>query len=243
MRAEKEKFGQWKDQLEREKNEAFRQLKRQAAESEATRRGLERARQEVVRQVTAIAAEKENLEKENEKLKEALSEERKGVGHYLVDLTQQKKRISQNIIGLEKEVSELKFIARQSASLNNQFKKGMKHLTMCKRKKCSVCVYTKSTFGDYADRSSDTAQLLSCFQAPLQDLRNWIRPQSRRASAYSSEETQTSASSPSPSPSLPLDLTREVALGAGGGLTIPPYISYIDEVSTSSSSESSSEDS
>jgi hypothetical protein len=40
------------------------QLKRQAAESEATRRGLERARQEVVRQVTAIATEKENLEKE-----------------------------------------------------------------------------------------------------------------------------------------------------------------------------------
>jgi hypothetical protein len=42
---------------------------------------------------------------QNEKLKETLSEERKGVGHYLVDLTQQKKRISQNLIGLEKEVS------------------------------------------------------------------------------------------------------------------------------------------
>jgi hypothetical protein len=40
------------------------QLQRQAAESEATRRGLERARQEVVRQVTAIAAEKDSLEKE-----------------------------------------------------------------------------------------------------------------------------------------------------------------------------------
>ena len=26
LRAEKEKFGQWKDQLEREKNEAFRQV-------------------------------------------------------------------------------------------------------------------------------------------------------------------------------------------------------------------------
>jgi hypothetical protein len=39
-------------------------LQRQAAESEATRRGLERARQEVVRQVTAIAAEKDSLEKE-----------------------------------------------------------------------------------------------------------------------------------------------------------------------------------
>lgn len=40
------------------------QLKQQAAESEATRRGLERARHEVVRQVTAIAAEKDSLEKE-----------------------------------------------------------------------------------------------------------------------------------------------------------------------------------
>jgi len=39
-------------------------LQRQAAESEATRRGLERARQEVVRQVTAIVAEKDSLEKE-----------------------------------------------------------------------------------------------------------------------------------------------------------------------------------
>ncbi|PSN54880.1 hypothetical protein C0J52_10274 [Blattella germanica] len=168
----------------------------------------------------------------------------------------------------------------------------MKHLAMCRRKKCSVCAYTKATFGDYTDRGSDKRQLLSCFQAPLQDLRNWIRPVPLNASsstdkysddcgpsggdrterrlsamsgysaflghsspfpstrseysfrrAYSSEETQTSTSSPSPSPSLPLDLTAEMALGAGAGLSIPPYISYIDEVSTSLSSESSSEDS
>ncbi|XP_049811935.1 uncharacterized protein LOC126259306 [Schistocerca nitens] len=205
LRTEKEKYEQWKDQLEREKNEAYRQLKRQAMESEATRRGLERARQEVVRQVTAIAAEKDSLEREvrlaaaatapnsqaqalgspNEKLKETLKEERKGVGHYLVDLSQQKKRISQNVCGLEKEVSELKFIARQSASLNNQFKKGMKHLATCKRKKCSVCVYTKATFGEYADRND--RKLLSCFQAPLQDLRNWIRPVPLSASCSEDE--------------------------------------------------------
>lgn len=128
-------------------------------------------------------------------------------------------------------------------------------------------------------------QLLSCFQAPLQDLRNWIRPVpltssstsdkystasedydgtgaargDRRLSAisgysaflghsspfpstrseysfrraYSSEETetQTSTSSPSPSPSLPIDLTGEMAYGAIDGLPLPPYISYIDEVS------------
>ncbi|PNF41054.1 hypothetical protein B7P43_G07670 [Cryptotermes secundus] len=172
----------------------------------------------------------------------------------------------------------------------------MKHLAMCKRKKCSVCAYTKATFGDYTERGSDKKQLLSCFQAPLQDLRNWIRPVpltssstsdkystasedydgtgaargDRRLSAisgysaflghsspfpstrseysfrraYSSEETetQTSTSSPSPSPSLPIDLTGEMAYGAMDGLTLPPYISYIDEVSTSSS-KSSSDDS
>jgi hypothetical protein len=53
------------------------------------------------------------------------------------------------------QVTELKFVAKQSASLNNQFKKGMKHLAMCKRKKCSVCAYTKATFGDYADKGSE----------------------------------------------------------------------------------------
>lgn len=49
------------------------QLKQQAAESEATRRGLERARQEVVRQVTAIAAEKDSLEKEASALNQSVS--------------------------------------------------------------------------------------------------------------------------------------------------------------------------
>lgn len=53
------------------------------------------------------------------------------------------------------QVTELKFIARQSATLNNQFRKGMKHLAVCKRKKCSVCAYTKATFGEYADQGSE----------------------------------------------------------------------------------------
>jgi hypothetical protein len=53
------------------------------------------------------------------------------------------------------QVTELKFVARQSATLNNQFKKGMKHLAICKRKKCSVCAYTKATFGDYTERGSE----------------------------------------------------------------------------------------
>lgn len=66
--------------------------------------GLERARLEVIRQMTAISKQKDLLERENEKLKETLHAERKGVGHYLTNLTTQKKRISQNIEGLEKEV-------------------------------------------------------------------------------------------------------------------------------------------
>nr|CAD7197909.1 unnamed protein product [Timema douglasi] len=267
LRAEKEKFGQWKDKLEREKNEAYRQLKRQSSESEATRRGLERARQEVVRQVTVIAAERDSLEKENEHLKETLSEERRGVGHYLVDLTKQKKRISQNMVGLEKEVTELKYINCQSTSLNNQFKKGMKHLATCRRKKCSVCTYTKDTFGEYRNDK----KLLSCFQAPLQDLRKWIRPMPNPSDKYStscpdneeggerlssasgcsvylahsspfpstrseysfrhnySSDTQTSTSSPSPSPSFPLNSLIPI-----------PFISYIDDESTSSESSSDS---
>jgi hypothetical protein len=62
---------------------------------------------------------------------------------------------NQTTLNLSLQVTELKFIARQSATLNNQFKKGMKHLAMCKRKKCSVCAYTKATFGEYADRGSE----------------------------------------------------------------------------------------
>ena len=62
---------------------------------------------------------------------------------------------NQTTLNLWLQVTELKFIARQSATLNNQFRKGMKHLAMCKRKKCAVCAYTKATFGEYADQGSE----------------------------------------------------------------------------------------
>lgn len=45
---------------------------------------------------------------------------------------------------------DLKLVAKQSATLNSQLKKGMKHLAMCRRRKCSVCAYTRATFGEYA---------------------------------------------------------------------------------------------
>jgi len=64
LRNEKDKMVKWKDRLEREKNEAYRQLRLQAESSEITRRNLERARLDAYRQFSEIAAEKETLEKE-----------------------------------------------------------------------------------------------------------------------------------------------------------------------------------
>ncbi|KAF4527102.1 hypothetical protein B566_EDAN013736 [Ephemera danica] len=150
------------------------QMRQQAGEAEHQRRGLERARCDVVRQATIIAREKENLEREvtstasdmcpsstdirclcllqNEQLREALSEERRGMNSYLEDLSDQKKRAHQSIAILEKELSELQLVSQQTCALNSQFKKAMKHLATCKRRKCSVCNYTRAAFGDYADR-------------------------------------------------------------------------------------------
>lgn len=64
LRTEKDKMVKWKDRLEREKNEAYRQLRIQAETSEITRRNLERARLDAYRQFSEIAAEKDTLEKE-----------------------------------------------------------------------------------------------------------------------------------------------------------------------------------
>ncbi|XP_063235720.1 uncharacterized protein LOC134538377 [Bacillus rossius redtenbacheri] len=255
LRAEKEKFALWKEKLEKQKNEAYRQLRLQASQSEAARRGLERARQEAVRQVTSVSAEKDQLQQENEQLKETLCEERRGVGHYVVDLSRQKKRLSQNMVGLEKEVSDLKFINCQSASLNNQFKKGMKHLATCRRKKCSVCSYTRATFGEYRNDK----KLLSCFQAPFQDLRNWMKPlpspgddeqQKEGGGRYSSASgcsVYPAHSSPLPSTRSEYSLRRPCYSSAPGSPSpspssschAAPFMSYIDDDDDSTSSESS----
>lgn len=64
LRTEKDKMVKWMDRLEREKNEAYRQLRLQAESSEITRRNLERARLDAYRQFSVIAAEKDTLEKE-----------------------------------------------------------------------------------------------------------------------------------------------------------------------------------
>lgn len=169
LRAEKDKYAQMKDALEKEKHEALRRLKQQSREAEATRRGLERARQEVVRQVSAIAAEKDCLERENESLRQQLEGHHH---HHYFPAPAQRAAAAVAAVpadGLEREMSELKLMARQSQSLNSQLKKGMKHLATCKRKKCHVCAYTRESFGEYAGRND--GKLFSCLQAPLHDWR------------------------------------------------------------------------
>lgn len=224
LKAEKERMLECKDRLEREKNEAYRQLKLQAEESELTRRRLERARNDVVRQVTAIVAEKDSLERENERLKEALKDvERKTLGS---------RKSNHSVMGLEKEVCDLKLVAKQSATLNSQLKKGMKHLATCRRRKCSVCAYTRATFGEYAG-TDNGKKLFSCFQSPFVDSRKKSRSaQGAVGSTWSDMDALAERLSdisvlvpPSPQTSqyspLPISLK---------------HMSYIDE-GTSSSSE------
>ncbi|KAG8233225.1 hypothetical protein J437_LFUL012430 [Ladona fulva] len=259
LRAQKEKFEQWKDKLEEEKNEAYRQLQLQASASETVRRRMEAARQDVVRQVTVIAAERESLEKENEMLKDKLKEERRGVSHYIVDLSEQKKQISQDVIGLEKEVTDLKFVARQTASLNNQFKKGMKHLATCKKRKCSVCNYTRATFGDYEDgqqsgpsreRGSGAATPLSTTPSMSSDC--LIHSSPARASRSPRRSSPPPSFFPGPPAHCSCRSKHRAALTPCSCPSRPssfcprpsltPDISFIDEASNNGEGESGGED-
>ncbi|XP_026685888.1 uncharacterized protein LOC113471150 [Diaphorina citri] len=74
------------------------------------------------------------------------------------------------------QVQDLKLMAKQSATLNSQLKKGMKHLATCRRRKCCVCSYTKATFGEYASSSDEIGRgklISGCF--PFHDLRRKVR--------------------------------------------------------------------
>lgn len=208
LKAEKEKITELKDKLEKEKNEAYRQLKLQADESEATRRRLESARNDVVRQVTAIVAEKDSLERENARLKDALKDiERKSFG----------RRSTRNIAGLEKEVNDLKLVAKQSATLNSQLKKGMKHLASCRRRKCSVCAYTRATFGDYHS-ARGAGNLLSCFHSGGLGLDKKNKHSSPSHSSCLDRDVDSCAGTPEPSLRF---------------IHTPHNMSYIDEGSSS----------
>ncbi|XP_015127235.1 uncharacterized protein LOC107048540 isoform X1 [Diachasma alloeum] len=197
LKAERDACIVAREQLEREQTSALRQLQLQATQSEITRRNLERARQDVVRQATVIRAERDALERENVVLKEKLRVER-------VELGAERRRREEGIAVLTHEAATLRHAARhlRAAAL---------HATSCRRRRrCSVCLYAKRTFAE-ADDYHDDGKLFKCLQAPLQDLRTWLRP------------------GPLPSASSSSGLRTSSPMDRG--------ISYIDDSSSSSEDE------
>lgn len=151
-----------RDRLEHERAAALHQLQLQASQHEITRRSLEKARQDVVRQATVIRAERDALEQENEVLKERLRVEQGELGA-------ERRRREEGVMALSHEAATLRHAARhlRAATL---------HATSCRRRRrCSVCLYAKRTFGE-VDEFRDDGKLFKCLQAPLQDLRTWLRP-------------------------------------------------------------------
>ncbi|XP_003425083.2 uncharacterized protein LOC100680036 isoform X2 [Nasonia vitripennis] len=151
-----------RERLEREQAAALRQLQIQAAQNEITRRSLERARLEVIRQATVIRAERDALERENEALKEKLRVEQDELG-------EERRRNEEGVAALTHEATTLRHAARhlRAAAL---------HATSCRRRRrCSVCLYARRTFQD-VDDFRDDGKLFKCLQAPIQDLRTWLRP-------------------------------------------------------------------
>ncbi|XP_050433210.1 uncharacterized protein LOC126841039 [Adelges cooleyi] len=227
LRTEKDKMVKWMDRLEREKNEAYKQLRLQAESSEVTRRNLERARMDAYRQFSEIAAEKDTLEKENSRLKEVLEDLGRKADLYHTNSRQ----ASQKAKRVELEVNELKLMAKQSATLNSQLQKGMKHLATCRRKKCSVCSYTRSTFGGYTTNGDKSSKLIgSCF--PLDEFR-------RSASRMSTSDIElecaklaerlSACSFPHTPPTTP---ERSIASGS-----LSRFVSYIDDAFSSASED------
>ncbi|XP_031828332.1 uncharacterized protein LOC116425155 isoform X2 [Nomia melanderi] len=151
-----------RDRLDRQREVALRRLQMQLAENEITRQTLERARQDVVRQATVIRAERDALERENEVLKEKLRVEQGELG-------EERRRREEGVAALTRETITLRHAARhlRAATL---------HATSCRRRRrCSVCLYARRTFAEIDDYRDD-GNLFKCLQAPLQDLRTWLRP-------------------------------------------------------------------
>ncbi|KAK7601057.1 hypothetical protein V9T40_008498 [Parthenolecanium corni] len=145
LRKEKEKIHELKEQLQKDKNEVYKQLRLQADESDVLKRDFEKKKNDLIKQFSEIVLEKNHLEKENIELKEAVGDlERQLPSDVSTSYTKRK-----NIQKLQQQMTDLKVKAKQSATLNSQLKKGMKHLATCRRRKCSVCAYTRATFGEY----------------------------------------------------------------------------------------------
>ncbi|XP_044766504.1 rootletin-like [Coccinella septempunctata] len=139
----------------------------QTQESEKTIKKLEAARHELVKHMTKLRDEKECLEKENDQLKETLETERQGMKRYINELRKKKNEMEHN-----RRQTELE----RNANLTSQFQKAVQHLATCKRKKCSVCTYTKSVYTKSSNSRQKDKKLLGCLQTPFLEMRNIIKP-------------------------------------------------------------------
>ncbi|XP_076171157.1 uncharacterized protein LOC143148578 isoform X1 [Ptiloglossa arizonensis] len=167
-----------RDRLDRQREVALRRLQMQLAQNEITRQTLERARQDVVRQATVIRAERDALERENEVLKEKLRAEQGELG-------EERRRREEGVAALTRETITLRHAARhlRAATL---------HATSCRRRRrCSVCLYARRTFAEIDDYRDD-GNLFKCLQAPLQDLRTWLRPNATPATSSSRAQRTSS---------------------------------------------------
>ncbi|XP_017775983.1 PREDICTED: uncharacterized protein LOC108562220, partial [Nicrophorus vespilloides] len=106
----------------------------------------------------------------NDLLKEELEAERKGCGRYRTSCV--RAALKRSPLD-ESECAKKLMESREHAELLSQFQKGMEHLSTCKRKKCSVCSYTKSTFGN---KGRQNKKLFSCLQTPFMEVRNMLKP-------------------------------------------------------------------
>lgn len=139
----------------------------QSKESDKIIKKLEAARHELVKHMTTLRDEKECLEKENDHLKETLEAERQGIKRYIHNLKKKKS---------EAELAQRQTELERNANLTSQFQKAVQHLATCKRKKCSVCSYTKSVYAKSSSNRQKDKKLLGCLQTPFLEMRNIIKP-------------------------------------------------------------------
>lgn len=177
-KAERDSYMEAQHRLEQQRESAFRRLRMQLEQNEITRRDLERARQDVIRQATIIRIERDTLEKENEMLRQRLRVEQNELGA-------ERRRREEGVAALTRETIALKHATRHLSAATF-------HATSCRnRRRCSICIYARRTFANI-DNYRDNGNLLQCLQTPLQDLRNWLRP--NMSSACSSRIPQIESS-------------------------------------------------
>ncbi|KAM0730204.1 hypothetical protein ACS0PU_004081 [Formica fusca] len=168
-KAEKDSYVAAQNRLEQQRESAFRRLQMQLEENEITRRDLDKARQDVIRQATIIRAERDTLERENEMLRQRLRVEQHELGA-------ERRRREEGVAALTRETIALKHATRHLSAATF-------HATSCRnRRRCSICIYARRTFAN-VNNYRDNGNLLQCLQAPLQDLRSWLRPNAIQSSS------------------------------------------------------------